>query len=414
MDEVCYDEVRRSVKKIKKKIFHYRVKDSQNKLINGRAYGPDIASVRKLLEGKNYQILYLEERRSFLGRAFLGRVKAKDRSILYRELSTMLKAGVGISQAVEITQDSPNKSLRQIMREISSSLENGFPLSAAMATHSRVFPSVEVGVVKAGEATGNLANVLLELANTTAASAEFVGRIRSAMIYPAFILVVLTIVGAIIITRVIPPIKQIFIDTGQELPGSTKFLLGFTDLLINYWPWFVVGLVLAFLALQGFLKLKVGRRLSSLLSLRLPVFSELIKQYHLARFNRTMSLLLDAGVPIIEAVEIVSSSTKNVIINESYMGLSHGLEQGSSIASALKNNRYFPKMMVQLLRVGQQSGDLGGVMKTLADYYEAEVSAKLKTFSTLIEPFIIVIMGVMAGFVIISVLQPIYNLTGAF
>jgi len=326
----------------------------------------------------------------------------------------MLKAGVGITQAIDIAAETPNLRLRRVLREISASLENGFPLSVAMSGHPKVFPVVEVGVVRAGEATGSLVRVLQDLAISAERSAEFVSKVRGAMIYPTFIIVVMIIVGVIILTRVIPPIKEIFASTGSELPLSTRALLKTTDIIGDYWIWLLLGLVGLIVIYRLWLLTRSGRLFGSYLALNFPLFGVLARQVYLARFNRTMALLVGAGVPIIEAVEIVTDSTTNVIFKKSLTDLTRSLEQGSPISVSLQNSRYFPRLMTQLLFVGQQSGDLGGAAGTLADYFENEVDSRLRTFSALLEPFIITLLGVAVAFIIISVLQPIYNLTGEF
>lgn len=393
--------------------FRYKVKDEKGHIRVGRATGT-LSAVRRLLQNKNYTLISIIEEQSALRKFSAGRVPAKDRSIMYRELSTMLKAGVGITQAIDIAAETPNKRLRRVMLEIHKSLENGFALSVAMAGQPKTFPEVEIGVIRAGEATGNLVKVLDDLSTSTARSAEFVGKVRGAMIYPAFIFVTMIIVGAIILTKVIPPIKDIFSSQETELPVSTKILLSLTDFLINEWAWLIGGVIILLISLRLFVATKPGREASSYFILHFPIFGSLNLQVYLARFNRTLALLLGAGVPILEAVGIIADSTTNIIFQRTLKLLMRSLEQGAAVTSTMQNNKYFPKMMTQLLFVGQQSGDLSGSASTLADYFEQEVDAKLRTFSALVEPFIIVILGGAVAFIVISVLQPIYNLTGSF
>lgn len=402
------------VSKRKKSQFRYKVKDTKGKIRVGRALALESTSVRKLLQDRGYTIISVVEQKKGLLQMSFGKISAKDRSIMYREVSTMLKAGVGIAQALEITSETPNKKLKTVLGEIYRSLENGFSLSVAMSGHPKVFPDVEVGVIRAGEATGNLSKVLDDLSTTTARSAEFSSRVRGAMIYPAFIFIVMIIVGAVIMTKVIPPIKEIFSSTGGELPITTQALLAMTDFLINRWYLLIAGILGLLVFLKLFFKTKQGKEVSSFLALNFPVFGSLTRQIYLARFNRTLALLIGAGVPIIEAVDIISDGTTNVIFRRALKGLRASLEQGSAISSSLQKSKYFPRLMTQLLFVGQQSGDLGGSANTLAEYFETEVDGKLRTFSALIEPFIIVVLGGAVGFIIVSVLQPIYNLTGQF
>jgi len=399
---------------LKKKLyFKYRVKDEKGRYRSGRAAAGNPAAVRRLLEGKGYSIVSIVEEKSIWSRVSFGKVSAKDRSIMYRELATMLKAGVAITQAIDIVSETPNKKLRKILQEIHRSLENGFALSVAMAGQPKTFPEVEVGVIRAGEATGNLSKVLDDLSTSTSRSAEFIGKVKGAMVYPSFIFVVMIIVGAIILTKVIPPIKEIFASSDSELPLSTQLLLTMTDIIINSWQYIILVVVGLLFGGRFFLKTKIGKEFGSFFALNFPVFGPLIQQVYLARFNRTLALLLKAGVPILEAMAIIADSTTNTIFERTLRLLMRSLEQGAAVTSTMQKNKYFPKLMTQLLFVGQQSGDLSGSAATLADYFEGEVDGKLRTFSALVEPFIIVVLGVAVAFIIISVLQPIYNLSGS-
>ena len=401
-------------KKTKKLVFRYRAQDPQGKARAGRANAPSAEAVRKLLDKRGYTITSITEEKRSGGIGLFGRVKVRDRSIMYRELSTMLKAGVSITEAIDILAESPNKTLKKVLSDIAASLQNGFALSVAMAGHPKVFPAVEIGVVKAGEATGNLAKVLMDLAESAERSAEFIGRVRGALIYPAFIVVVMMIVGVVIMIKVIPPIKEIFTSTQSELPAATVVLLAITDFLVHRW-WLAILILIALIGLwRLFVLTKKGQQVASAIGLNFPVFGMLNRQVFLARFNRTMTLLIMAGVPIIEAVKIVSDSTSNVIFRRSLEGLIHSLEQGAAISTSLRDNKYFPKLMTQLLYIGQQSGDLGGTTNTLAGFYESEVDAKLRTFQALLEPFIILVLGGVVGFIVLAVLQPIYNLSASF
>lgn len=392
--------------------FRYKIKDSHGQIKYGRAMAADAASVRRMLSGKGYAIESIVEEKKAFSQLF-SHVSAKDRSLIYRELATMLKAGVSITQAINITAETPNKHLRRVLLEMAVSLENGFPFSMTMSSHPQIFPSVEVGVVKAGEATGNLSKVLDDLATSSSRTADFNAKVKGALVYPIFVVITMVVIGVIIMVKVIPPIRAIFDESGVPLPWTTRFLIGFTDVITNYWYFVVGGIIIIGLGIKAFFSTKKGHKVGSQIALNVPLFGMLNQQVYLARFNRTLSLLVGAGVPIIESVEIITDSTTNVIYRNALFGLAKSLEQGSAISTSLQSNKYFPKLMTQLLLVGQQSGDLGGTATTLANYYENEVDNKLKAMSSLLEPMIIVLLGLAVGFVIVSVLQPIYNLTQA-
>ncbi len=400
--------------KTKRPRFRYKIRDGQGQIKVGRAEAPNSAAVRKLLQDRGYSIISVTEEQPFWKSASVGGVSPRFRSIMYREIATMLKAGVSITQAIDIAAETPSKYLHRVLREVYHSLENGFALSVAMSSHPKVFPDVEVGVVRAGEATGNLAKVLEELSAATERSAEFTSRVRNAMVYPVIVIIVMAIVGVVILVKVIPPIKNIFESLSVELPWTTRTLLAFTDFLVHRWYVMIGILLVLFLALRSYFQTKRGKRMGSTLALKIPVFGPLNREVFLARFNRTLALLITAGVPIIQAVDIIAETTSNIIFEDALKTLRLSLEQGAAITTSMQKNPYFPRLMTQLLFVGQQSGDLSGSATTLANYYEETVDNKLRTLSVLIEPFIILALGAAVLFVILAVLQPIYSLTNAF
>lgn len=396
------------------KIFTFKAYDEKGQVVNGKVASSDVSQVKKDVENRGLKVVNIAEKSKWEDKFLQYSIKPRDRSLLYRQLTTMLKAGVSITQAVQITQQTPNKSLSRVLQEISLGLENGYPLSRCMDNYPNVFPSIETGVLKAGEATGKMEVVLDELSGEVATSASFVAKVRGAMMYPIFIVVVMIVVIFIVMTKVIPSITSIFTEQNLELPIQTQILMAISSFSVKYW-WIVLGATLAVVGLtQFFLTTQTGKKTKSNVTINFPVFGMLVREVFYARFNRTFSLLLVAGVPIIESVNILATITTNTIFQDLVRSLSKSLEQGSPISTVLKKSKYFPALMTQMLYVGQQTGDLAGMCDTLASYYEEEVDNKLKTLTSLLEPFIFVVLGGGVGFVVISILGPIYSLTNAF
>jgi type IV pilus assembly protein PilC len=395
-------------------VFVFKARDAKGRLVNGKVVSSSAELVLKEIQKKGLKNIKVHQQGHWQDVMLKFSIKARDRSLFYRQIATMLKAGVSITQAIEITRQTPNKSFKRILGEVSLGLENGYPFSKCLENYPQIFPKIEIGVLKAGEATGKMEAVLEELSKEVATSASFVAKVRGAMMYPLFILVVLGIVGVIVMTKIIPSISVIFKDQNLALPLSTQLLIATSDILIHRWYLFILGIVGIVALVKGILVTKQGKNGFSWLALNFPVFGQLQREVFLARFNRTFSLLLMAGVPIIESINIISTMTSNVIYHELVLKLSKSLEQGSPISTTMKTSKYIPNLMTQLLYVGQQTGDLSGMCDTLAAYYEEEVENKLRTFSSLLEPFIFVVLGGGVGFVVISILTPIYSLVNVF
>ncbi len=396
------------------KIFTFKAHDPKGQLVFGKVASSDINQVKKDVENRGLKVVSIAEKNKWQDKFLQFSVKPRDRSLLYRQLTTMLKAGVSITQAVGIASQTPNKSLKRVLEEISLGLENGFPLSRSLDNYPNIFPSIETGVLKAGEATGKMEVVLNELSDEVATSASFVAKIRGAMMYPIVIVVVMVVVIFIVMTKIIPSISSIFKEQNLSLPLQTQILVGMSDFMTKYWYVVILGIVAMVVLGKLFVATRIGKQTKSIISINFPVFGVLVREVFYARFTKTFSLLLMAGVPIIEAVNILSTITTNTIYQDLVKSLSASLEQGAPISSVLKKSKYFPPLMSQMLFVGQQTGDLSGMCDTLASYYEEEVDNKLKVFTSLLEPFIFVFLGGGVGFVVISILGPIYSLVNVF
>lgn len=395
-------------------IFTFKAQDKNDHEVEGEVASVSMQQAIKDLEKQGLKVVYLKPKSGFLDNIQAITISTRDRSVMYRQLSTMLKAGISITQAIDICRHTPKKYLAKILGEIQSGLENGYPLSRCMENYPKVFPSVDLGVIRAGEATGKMESVLSELALQSSRTASFVSKVKGALMYPTVILVVLIIAGIVVMTKIIPPIKEIFEQQKSALPPTTSILIGLSDFLVNQWWLFIIIVIILILALYIFSKTIPGRKIFSALQLNFPVLGTLQREVFYARFTRTFAMLMKSGVPIIQSINIAATLTTNVIFLKLLARLAKSIEQGAPITNALSGSKYSPPLMTQMLYVGQQSGDLSGMCQTLADYYEEEVDTKLKSFAALIEPIVLVAVGVAVGFVVISIMQPLYNLTSVY
>lgn len=341
----------------------------------------------------------------------LNRVKAKDRVIFTRQLGTMIKSGLPIVQALHIlAEQTNNKRFSEIILDMAGVVEGGGTFSAALQKYPKQFDRVYVNLVKSGEASGHLEEILERLAIQQEKSYRLAGKVRGAMMYPAFVLVAM--IGAVILMMlvVIPPLKAIFADAGAKLPLATRMLITGSDIMRGYW--YIIVPVTAASAF-GFMKLvksEGGRSVVDRLKLRAPIFGPLFKKIYISRITRTLASLTGGGVPILRALDIVAESAGNGVYEKALRNAAKDVEAGIPLSQPLRGNPAFPPMVPQMVSVGEQTGNMDGVLNKLADFYEEEVDNIVKNLSTLLEPILMVVMGGMVGGLLIAILMPIYNL----
>lgn len=321
----------------------------------------------------------------------------------------MLSSGIPLAEAIKVLQsESRNPVIQESLLEIVKDIEAGSSFSVAIERHPQLFNSVYVAVARSGEASGRLEEVLTQLADTIEKENMIVSRIRSAMIYPAFIILAMIAVAALMMVRVIPQLKSIFIESGAELPFSTRALISISDFMVNYWYAIIIVLVLAAIGLRIYLKTPTGILLINQLQARMP--AGISEGLYMGRFARTMSMLIRAGIPIIQSLDISAQVMNNLIYADSLHTAKTQVERGIPLSAPLQSNRFFPRIVSEMILVGEQTGKLDEILTKLADYYDEEMDAKIRGISSLIEPVIIVILGIAVAFLVISILMPIYNI----
>ena len=341
----------------------------------------------------------------------IGGVRKIEIAAFTRQMATLIKAGIPLADALgALVEQINNVRFKAPVSEVRSAVNEGSSLADALARHPKLFDELFVSMVRAGEVAGNLDEVLTRLADFLESSQKLKSKITSAMVYPAVMVVVGTIIMAVLMIKVIPNITSMFKQQGKTLPINTRMLIATSDLLRGWW-W-----ALAFVAVGGivlFLKWRQGRdgRLVwDRLTLRLPVVGELARTINVGRFARTLGTMLQSGVPMLRALDTAKQIVGNVLIQQAIEDAKRAVTEGESLAQTLKKSGQFPSTMIHMVAVGEKAGQLEQMLARVAETYESEVDTKLSRFTALLEPLMLVVMGGAVAFIVFSILQPIMDL----
>lgn len=394
-------------------IYQYRAKDSTGQVQKGIIEAGSLSEATAKLREQHSTILELAEGKPFsLSISFFkNRVSLKDKIIFTRQLSVMIKAGLPIIKALEaLGKQTDNAYFKKIIAEISTQVKGGKTLSKTLERYPGVFPEIYVAVVRAGEETGQLADVLLNLADQQEKDADLVSKIKSAMIYPAVILVTLIGVVILIIFFVLPNLQAVFADSGAKLPLATRLLLSTSSIIQHYFLFVAVFFAALYFAFRYWVKRPSGRSFYDKLKITLPVFGPLTKKVYMARFARTMAMLTRASLPILLSLKIIRKTINNHHYDMAFERIEKSIESGKSLSVSLQQEPLFPAMVGQLSSLGEEAGSIEGVFIEIANFYDKEVNAISSNLSTLLEPVMLIVMGVGVAFVVFAVIQPIYGL----
>lgn len=347
--------------------------------------------------------------------SIFNHIGAKDRSLFVRQLSMMISGGIPIAQALTlISQQTINPRLRQAIRTMVQDVQHGQAFSVAAARFPDLFDEVMLAMLKTGEASGQLQRILEEIAAHTEAQISFTNKIRNALIYPAFIIFVMIVVAIIMTTVVIPRLNEVFMSSGVELPLTTRLLVGVSSVIINYWYIIIVMLVGIFFAFRAYFATPEGRLTLYGMQMAIPVLRELLMNSYLVRFTSVLAMLTRAGVPITEALRIVSQSMVNPNWVRAINASRQEVERGIPLSVALSRHQIFPTALTQMIGVGEQTGNMDSVLETMSKYYQEQTDNTIKAVTALIEPVILLVVALGVAFVVISVILPIYGLADQF
>jgi len=342
---------------------------------------------------------------------FFERVRPQEVAVFTRQLATLLKAGIPLAEALgALSEQSDNKKFEAILTEIRQKVNEGGALADAMGTHTEIFPDLYTNMVRSGEAAGNLDAVLARLADFMDAQHALRSKVSGAMTYPLIMMVLGGIVMAVLMTVVVPKITSVFEDMGRTLPWNTQLLIFMAGVAGSYW-WVLIALgASGWWGYKRWVRTKKGRATMDKVRLNLWLIGPLIRYVGVARFSRTLSTMLAAGVPVLNALEIVKKVLNNDVLEKVVEEARDAIREGESIAAPLKRSGQFPSMMVHMIAVGERSGQLEAMLENVAVAYERDVDSKVQRLTTVLSPLIIVMMAVGVVFIVFSVLQPILDM----
>ena len=402
-------------------IYSYQIKKpGKVKTEKGELAAENLPEANKALRAKGYIVLRIapyEERSNILFNLSLKRKKVplKEKIIFSRQLSVMIKAGLSIIKALEsLSRQTENKYFQEVIHDLIDQVKGGVVISKAMKRHPKVFADIYTAVINAGEQTGQLSEVLLNLAEQQEKEADLIGKVKGAMIYPAIIFCLLIAVLILIVVFVIPSLQTIFADSNTALPLLTRMLMGLSVGIRRYYWLIIPALVGLYFLLRLWAATTAGREIYDKAKFSIPIFGALTKKVYMARFSRTMAMLIRASLPILQSLEIIRKTISNIHYDRAFERIGREVESGKAMSLSVSKERLFPPMVSQLISLGEESGSMESVLLDIANFYDKEVETMTKNLTTLLEPIMLIVMGVGIGFVVASVLGPIYSLVNAF
>lgn len=394
--------------------FHYKAVTKSSKVVQGLIDAKDSGEVVKYLRAKELMPITVSEEKGgsmFKLSAAFHKVKVGDVVMFTRQLSSMLTAGLTLLRSLEIFKEQvQNPAMMEVMEGIVNDVENGKSFSAAISKYPDVFSNIYVSLIKAGEKSGLLDKVLLRLADNMEKQQKLRSTIKGALMYPVIVVVLMVVVIVVMMIFVIPQLTNLYKNLNVELPLPTQIVMTLSDVTIKFWPIVLGVVVLLFFLYKKWSKTEDGLLIVDNLKLKMPVFGKLIKQTILAEFSRTFGLLVGTGTLVVEALVETADTAGNIYYRNAIKDVAKQVEKGVSIGDAMAYYALFPPMLVQLVKIGEQTGKVDETLVKASEYFEGEVSQSVKTLTTAMEPFIMIILGVGVAFLIMSVITPIYSL----
>jgi type IV pilus assembly protein PilC len=388
--------------------YNWEGKDKSGKIVRGEMRAASPTVVRTTLRRQGILVSKVSKQ-SFRGR---GKVTDKDITLFTRQMATMMKSGVPLLQSFDIVgKGASNAAMGKLVANIKTDVETGSALNQAFRKHPLHFDQLYCNLIEAGEQAGILDQLLDRLATYKEKTQAIIAKIKSALFYPVSVLAVAFIVTAVIMIFVVPQFKKVFTSFGADLPGPTLVVMAISDYFVEYW-YIIFGAVGGGLyAFFYFWKRSEKMQIfMDRLALRLPIFGEVIRKATLARWTRTLSTMFAAGVPLVEALDSVGGASGNYIYAQATKQIKAEISTGSSLTVAMQNTNVFPNMAIQMISIGEESGQIDAMSGKIADFYEAEVDDAVERLSSLMEPMIMVILGVLIGGIIIAMYLPIFKL----
>lgn len=347
--------------------------------------------------------------------SIFDRIKNKDVVILSRQIATLFQAQVSALRVFRLlASEIENQALGKVLNEVSEDLQSGSAISKALARHPKVFSDFYVNMVRSGEESGKLDQTFAYLADYLDRTYEVTSKAKNALIYPAFVIFTFFAVMILMLTMVIPKISQIIVDSGQDVPIYTQAVIGLSNFFVDYGVFLMIGLIVGVFFLIRFVKTAGGHQSFDRFKITLPYLGNLYRKLYLSRIADNLSTMLSSGIPMLRALEITASVVDNQVFRDAITDTAEAVKGGSSLSDAFERHKEIPNIMTQMIKVGEESGNLGEILGTLSKFYQREVTNAVDTLVGLIEPMMIVALGLGVGVLLAAVLIPIYNVAGTF
>jgi len=393
------------------KQFRYVAKKPSGQNISGIIEAEDKNKAVELLHKNELTIITLKEEKR-LGKVRKGKVSLDDLAIFSRQLATMVDSGIALVHCLEILgEQSESKTLVDVSLKIQSDIESGKNFYDCLAQHPYVFSELYISMVKAGEVSGKLNEILERLAEYLEKTSALQRKIRSSLIYPAVVISMALIITSILLLKVVPTFKGIFESLGGTLPLPTQILLAISDIFRRYFIFVFLSFIVFIFLLKKYISTPKGRYKFDRLLLNLPIFGILVKKVAVAKFTRTLATLVRSGVPIINALTIVGKTSGNKIVEEAVVNAAMSVKEGEPISGPLLRSKVFPPMVVRMISVGEQTGELEKMLNKIADFYDSQVDAAVSGLTSMIEPIVIGFLGIIIGGIVVALFLPIFKIT---
>lgn len=393
--------------------FVYSAKDEQTqKVVKSVVQADSEREAAKLLMGQGLSPLEIrEEAEGNVLSRLTQRISTKDRVTFTRSLATLIEAGLPLSQSLHtIVEQTQNPKMRDVVQDIIVSVEGGHTLADSFAKHPQVFDKVFLALIRAGEISGTLDKALRRIANQQEKDEESMRKIRGAMYYPAIVMVVIIAVIIFMMVTIVPQVEKLYDGLGKDLPFLTMAMVAASDFIVKFWWLVIVLLAIAIYFGKQYFQTEAGIRLADRLKLNAPLIKGLFRKLYMARFTRTGETLLSTGVPMLDMLNISAESVNNTFVGESIHNAEEQVKGGVALSKAIKDQDYIELLIPQMIKIGEQSGQIDQMLGKVAKVYEDELDEQIKAISTIIEPVLMVVMAIFAGGIVVAILFPIYSL----
>jgi len=398
--------------------FRYSARDDKGKEVSGDVEARDHDAVVDILHDRGLVVVSIKQVGKFdlsrLEEINIGGVPMKEKVVFMRQMATMIASGLPLNRALEImVEQANNPKFKKVLKDVSQSVQSGKSLSTSFREQEDIFDSITLNLIEAGEESGNLETILGKLATELEERDSLNRKIKSALIYPSIILVVIIGVIAVMMFVLVPSMSEIYADFNAELPVITKMLISMSNFMVKYWWALLVIILLLVLGFRYYRSTEKGRKNLDKIVLKIPIVGKLVVKTQIAQFTRILGLLLSSGLSIVKALELTGESLSNSVFKDVVMDARDEVEKGGPLAIPIARSEYFPLLVSSMISVGEETGEIDAVLEKVSQYYKEEVDVATSNLSTILEPFLLILMGGAVAFIALGVYMPMFGLAQA-